>query len=134
MIKLWYKENIGIEIGNFIIILFILIKFLITLKIKNKYIHLSTYLFVLIYIFILNMSIAALRSFIFSLFSFINKKFLKKKFFSLNLLSFTMIIFFFFNPYIVYSFSFIFTFVMSFLILILNTSLSKKFKKIKFVK
>ena len=79
------------------------------------------------------MPIAAMRAFIFSFLCFINKKFLHKKFHTLNLLSITMSIFFFINPYIVYSLSFVFTFLMTFVIILLNSFANLKYKKIKMI-
>ena len=79
------------------------------------------------------MPIAAMRAFIFSFLCFINKKFFHKKFHTLNLLSITMSIFFFINPYIVYSLSFVFTFLMTFVIVLLNSFANLKYKKIKMI-
>ena len=87
----------------------------------------------ILYILILGMPIAAMRAFIFSFLCFINKKFLHKKFNTLNLLSITMSIFFFINPYIVYSLSFVFTFLMTFVIVLLNSFANLKYKKIKMI-
>ncbi len=78
------------------------------------------------------MPIPAMRAFIFSFLCFVNKKIFNKKFHTLNLLSFTMSIFFFINPYVIYSLSFIFTFSISFAIILSNSSISPKYKKIKF--
>lgn len=44
-----------------------------------------------------------------------------------------MSIFFFINPCVIYSLSFIFTFSISFAIILLNSSTSQKYKKIKFM-
>ena len=115
------------------IIIYIFEKIFWNLKIKNKYFHFLIYLFMILYILILGMPIAAMRAFIFSFLCFINKKFLHKKFHTLNLLSITMSIFFFINPYIVYSLSFVFTFLMTFVIVLLNSFANLKYKKIKMI-
>lgn len=115
------------------IIIYIFEKLFQCVKIKNKYFHFFIYPIMLLYILILNMPIAAIRAFIFSFLCFLNKSFFHKKFHTLNLLSLTMSIFFFINPYIIYSLSFIFTFSMSFVIVLLNSSLDLKYKKIKII-
>lgn len=113
------------------IIIFLLEKFLNKMKFNNKYIHLSLFLFIFVYLAILNVPIAATRAFLFSLFCSINKSFLKDKFHKLNILALTMLIFFFINPYVVFSMSFIFTYIMMYSIILVNSSLNKKYMKIK---
>lgn len=114
------------------IIIFILERIFKCIRIHNKYFYFLIYFSIFFYILLLDMPILAMRAFIFSFLCFVNKKIFNKKFHTLNLLSFTMSIFFFINPYVIYSLSFIFTFSISFAIILLNSSTSQKYKKIKF--
>lgn len=114
------------------IIIFILERIFKCIRIQNKYFYFLIYFSIFFYILLLDMPIPAMRAFIFSFLCFVNKKIFNNKFHTLNLLSFTMSIFFFINPYVIYSLSFIFTFSISFAIILLNSSTSKKYKKIKF--
>ncbi len=114
------------------IIIFILERIFKCIRIQNKYFYFLIYFSIFFYILLLDMPIPAMRAFIFSFLCFVNKKIFNKKFHTLNLLSFTMSIFFFINPYVIYSLSFIFTFSISFAIILLNSSTSQKYKKIKF--
>lgn len=114
------------------IIIFILERIFKCIRIQNKYFYFLIYFSIFFYILLLNMPIPAMRAFIFSFLCFVNKKIFNNKFHTLNLLSFTMSIFFFINPYVIYSLSFIFTFSISFAIILLNSSTSQKYKKIKF--
>ncbi len=114
------------------IIIFILERIFKYIRIQNKYFYFLIYFSIFFYILLLNMPIPAMRAFIFSFLCFVNKKIFNNKFHTLNLLSFTMSIFFFINPYVIYSLSFIFTFSISFAIILLNSSTSQKYKKIKF--
>ncbi|UWD34504.1 ComEC/Rec2 family competence protein [Mesomycoplasma molare] len=70
-------------------------------------------LFVLFYLLILNFAISALRAFIFLLFLEINGKLLKNKFSKIEILLFTALLFIFVNFYIIFSFSFILTFLIT---------------------
>lgn len=115
------------------IILFIIEKILNRFNIKNKYIYFFSSLLIIPYIVIINFPIAATRALLFGLLVSLNKYFWKNKFNKLNLLSITMLIFFIYNPYITYSMSFIFTYIMTFSIVLLSTSLNKKHTKLKFI-
>lgn len=112
------------------LILLLIEKILRLFKIQNKYVYILIFLFLIPYILIMNIPIAATRALIFSFLCIFNKYFLKNKFHKLNLLSITMMIFFLINPYIIFSLSFIFTFILTYAI-VLTTSLSNKNKKIK---
>lgn len=112
------------------LILLLIEKILQLFKIRNKYVYILIFLFLIPYILIMNVPIAATRALIFSFLCIFNKYFLNNKFHKLNLLSITMIIFFLINPYIIFSLSFIFTFILTYAI-ILTTSLSNKNKKAK---
>lgn len=113
------------------ILVFLIKKILSFFKIKNRYINLLFLSPLFFYLYLMNFSIAASRAVIFSILSCINKSFLNNKIHKLNLLSIITFLFFVFNPYIVFSYSFIFSFVLSYSILIINSSLNNKNKKMK---
>ena len=110
---------------------FILKKIFIKFKLSDEISSYISFLPILIYLFILNFPISSTRAFFYILLVIINKNFLRNRFSSIELLSFLAVIFLFYNPYIVYSFSYIFTFLASFLILLVNRSnWNKKYKLI----
>ncbi len=101
------------------------------LKVKNKYLLMSPYLFVLFYVIIMGIPIAATRALIFAFLCSMNKHFFENRFHKLNLLSLTMLILFFINPYVLFSQSFIFTFLITYAIVLVTSSKNKKRVKLK---
>ena len=102
-------------------------------KLKNKYIYLIPSLILIFYIVLMNFPIAATRALMFSILCLLNKHFFNNKFSKLNLLSITMLIFILVNPFIIFSTSFIFTYVLTFAILLITSSLNKKYIKLKVI-
>ena len=74
-----------------------------------------------IYLFLMNFPLSAMRALTLHLLLYANKKLFKERFTALEILSLTMMIIFFWKPYAVTSLSFIFTFLATAVILIINT-------------
>ena len=109
----------GMHVSFFTIILLKLLSFL---KENKKYILIS--IFLIIYLFLTNFTISMMRScFSFILF-FINKIF-KLKIKNINLIIFLFSIFLIYNPYYLYNMGFIFSFSISFSLIKFNNLLKK---------
>lgn len=98
------------------------------IKINYNYSHLISFIIIGIYLYILNFPISSLRSFLFSIFIFLNNILSKNKLSKINILTIIMLSMFLANPFIVFSISFIFSFLISFSILLISNVKWKKHK------
>ncbi|MCK5807025.1 MAG: ComEC/Rec2 family competence protein [Mycoplasmataceae bacterium] len=96
-------------------------KILELMKVPEKYASWISLVPIVVYIYLLNFPLSALRATLLSVLSVINKNVFKSRFRNIHILSVILIGMFIANPNIVYSISFILTFLATYVVLLINS-------------